>query len=184
MYNNVIATSNTAIIVNSVVVLFVMEIDEVIFSALDAISDKLTEHAAETEEATKMKKELDDKRKELERKMNEELEQKRAQIASLEEEIDDQRKDLEQQRAQIVSQQKEIDDQRKDLEQQKAQIVSQQKEIDDQRKDLQMLREAVEAIQESQAAVADTGTEATSNIESTDWEGEGDLIPLSHVIVE
>ena len=163
MYNNVIATSNTAIIVNSVVVLFVMEIDEVIFSALDAISDKLTEHAAETEEATKMKKELDDKRKELERKMNEELEQKRAQIASLEEEIDDQRKDLEQQRAQIVSQ---------------------QKEIDDQRKDLQMLREAVEAIQESQAAVADTVTEATSNIESTDWEGEGDLIPLSHVIVE
>jgi len=163
VYNNVIATSNTAIIVNSVVVLFVMEIDEVIFSALDAISDKLTEHAAETEEATKMKKELDDKRKELERKMNEELEQKRAQIASLEEEIDDQRKDLEQQRAQIVSQ---------------------QKEIDDQRKDLQMLREAVEAIQESQAAVADTVTEATSNIESTDWEGEGDLIPLSHVIVE
>ena len=100
MYNSVIATSNTAIIVNSVVVLFVMEIDEAIFAALNAINDKWTEHTAETEEVSKMK---------------EELERQRAQIASHQEAIDDQRKDIERQRAQIALQLGEIDAHRKDL---------------------------------------------------------------------
>ena len=79
MYNNAIATSNTDIIVNSVIVLFVMEIDENIFAAFNAINDKWTAHAAESEEVSEMKKEL---------------ERQRAQIASQQEEIDNQREDL------------------------------------------------------------------------------------------
>jgi len=72
VYNSAIATSNTAMIVNSVVVLFVMEIDEKIFAALNAINDKWTKHAAESEE----------------------LERQRAQIASQQEQIDEQRRGL------------------------------------------------------------------------------------------
>ncbi len=79
MYNNAIATSNTDIIVNSVIVLFVMEIDEYIFAALNAINDKWTAHAAESEEVSDLKKEL---------------ERQRAQIASQQEQIDNQREDL------------------------------------------------------------------------------------------
>jgi len=79
VYNSVIATSNTAMIVNSVVVLFVMEIDECIFAALNAINGKWTEHADESEDVSKMKEELD---------------RQRAQITSQQEEIDNQRKDL------------------------------------------------------------------------------------------
>ncbi len=79
MYNNAIATSNTNIIVNSVIVLFVMEIDEYIFAAFNAINDKWTAHAAESEEVAEMKKEL---------------ERQRAQIASQQEQIDNQREDV------------------------------------------------------------------------------------------
>ncbi len=56
-----------------------MEIDESIFAAFNAIDDKWTEHAAKSEEVSKMKKEL---------------ERQRAQIASQQEQIDKQREDL------------------------------------------------------------------------------------------
>ena len=79
MINSAIATSNTEIIINSVIVLFVMEIDEHIFAAFNAINDKWTDHAAESEEVSEMRKEL---------------ERQRAQIASQQEEIDNQRRDL------------------------------------------------------------------------------------------
>eukprot|EP00984_Skeletonema_dohrnii_P021210 scaffold10525_cov75-Skeletonema_dohrnii-CCMP3373.AAC.3 len=78
VYNSAIATSNTAIIANSVIVLFIMEIDEYIFSAVDAINDKWTEHAADTKVSD----------------MEKEIARQRAQIESQQEEIDNQRKDL------------------------------------------------------------------------------------------
>ncbi|KAK1744100.1 leucine-rich repeat domain-containing protein [Skeletonema marinoi] len=78
VYNKAIATSNTAIIANSVIVLFIMEIDEYIFSAVDAINDKWTEHAADTKVSD----------------MEKEIARQRAQIESQQEEIDNQRKDL------------------------------------------------------------------------------------------
>jgi len=82
-------------IVNSVVVLFVMEIDEYIFAALNAINDKWTEHAADSdsEEVSKIKEELEKK-----------LERQRAQIASQQDEIDNQKTKMEE----LVSQQKEL----------------------------------------------------------------------------
>ena len=86
MYNSVIATSNTAIVVNSVIVLFVMEIDECIFAAFNAINDKWTEHAAESEEISKMKKELERQRALIASQQE--------QIASQQEQIDEQRNDL------------------------------------------------------------------------------------------
>ena len=78
VYNSAIATSNTAIIANSVIVLFIMEIDEYIFSAVDAINDKWTEHAADTKVSD----------------MEKEIARQRAQIESQQGEIDSQRKDL------------------------------------------------------------------------------------------
>eukprot|EP00984_Skeletonema_dohrnii_P024485 scaffold13607_cov117-Skeletonema_dohrnii-CCMP3373.AAC.9 len=78
VYNSAIATSNTEIIANSVIVLFIMEIDEYIFSAVDAINEKWTEHAADNEVS----------------EMKEETARQGAQIESQQEEIDNLRKDL------------------------------------------------------------------------------------------
>eukprot|EP00985_Skeletonema_marinoi_P011373 scaffold5398_cov70-Skeletonema_marinoi.AAC.5 len=78
VYNKAIATSNTAIIANSVIVLFIMDIDEYIFSAVDAINEKWTEHAADTKVSD----------------MEKEIARQRAQIESQQGEIDSQRKDL------------------------------------------------------------------------------------------
>ncbi len=79
VYNNVIASSNTEMILNSVVVLFVMEIDEYIFSALGAINRKWTGEADTEEELSKMK---------------EDIERQRARIASQQKQIDNQREHL------------------------------------------------------------------------------------------
>eukprot|EP00985_Skeletonema_marinoi_P022693 scaffold14622_cov86-Skeletonema_marinoi.AAC.7 len=63
---------STDIIVNSVIVLFIMEIDEYIFSAVDAMNEKWTEHAADTKVS----------------EMEKEVARQRAQIASQQEKID------------------------------------------------------------------------------------------------
>ena len=52
VYNKAIATSNTDIIVNSVVVLFVTELDDWIFATLAAINKKWTAHADDESENT------------------------------------------------------------------------------------------------------------------------------------
>eukprot|EP00984_Skeletonema_dohrnii_P005545 scaffold1955_cov106-Skeletonema_dohrnii-CCMP3373.AAC.13 len=78
VYNRAIATSNTDIIVNSVVVLFIMDLDEWIFFSLDAINEKWTEHAADADVS----------------EMREEIARQRAQLASQQKEIDDLRDDL------------------------------------------------------------------------------------------
>eukprot|EP00984_Skeletonema_dohrnii_P015654 scaffold6800_cov89-Skeletonema_dohrnii-CCMP3373.AAC.2 len=69
VYNKAIATSNTEIIVNSVIVLFIMEIDEYIFSALDAINEKWTEHAAD-KEASEMKAQIESQQEEIDNQRN------------------------------------------------------------------------------------------------------------------
>ncbi len=110
VYNSVIATSNTAMIVNSVVVLFVMEIDEYIFAALNAINNNWTEHADDSEEVSKVKEELD---------------RQRAQIES-------QQKEIDKQHAQIVSQQDELGilrSQQEELKLQRDQVARQNDEI-------------------------------------------------------
>eukprot|EP00577_Skeletonema_sp_RCC1716_P025355 CAMPEP_0113402182 /NCGR_PEP_ID=MMETSP0013_2-20120614/17119_1 /TAXON_ID=2843 ORGANISM="Skeletonema costatum, Strain 1716" /NCGR_SAMPLE_ID=MMETSP0013_2 /ASSEMBLY_ACC=CAM_ASM_000158 /LENGTH=175 /DNA_ID=CAMNT_0000287499 /DNA_START=140 /DNA_END=667 /DNA_ORIENTATION=- /assembly_acc=CAM_ASM_000158 len=76
-----------------------MEIDEYTFSAVDAINEKWTEHAAD-KEVSKMKKEIAMQRAQIEladkevSKMKDEIARQRAQIESQQEEIDNQRKDL------------------------------------------------------------------------------------------
>eukprot|EP00984_Skeletonema_dohrnii_P014356 scaffold6017_cov77-Skeletonema_dohrnii-CCMP3373.AAC.3 len=102
-----------------------MEIDEYIFSAVDAINDKWTEHAADTK-------------------------------------VSDMEKEIARQRAQIESQQ--------------GVIESQQEELDNQRKDLGMLREAVEKIQESQAAVAAAASASDSETAECDGDTGGQLM--------
>eukprot|EP00985_Skeletonema_marinoi_P001301 scaffold517_cov140-Skeletonema_marinoi.AAC.14 len=54
-YNAAIATSNTDIIVNSVIVLFVMDVDEWIFSTLEAINNNWTSHSSASEDEMKDK---------------------------------------------------------------------------------------------------------------------------------
>ena len=83
VYNNVIASSNTEMILNSVVVLFVMEIDEKIFSALGAINSKWTGEADAEEELSKMK---------------DDIERQRARIASQQKQIQMLREDVEKMR--------------------------------------------------------------------------------------
>eukprot|EP00984_Skeletonema_dohrnii_P004616 scaffold1634_cov118-Skeletonema_dohrnii-CCMP3373.AAC.14 len=92
VYNKAIATSNTDIIVNSVIVLFIMEIDEYIFAALNASNEKWTAHAAESDDSSIVTEVS---------KMKEEFELQRAQIESQQEQIDNQQE-------QINDQQKEL----------------------------------------------------------------------------
>eukprot|EP00984_Skeletonema_dohrnii_P033039 scaffold28411_cov83-Skeletonema_dohrnii-CCMP3373.AAC.1 len=53
VYNKAIAISNTDIIVNAVVVLFVMDLDEWIFSTLEAINEDWTSHVALSDDEMK-----------------------------------------------------------------------------------------------------------------------------------
>ena len=51
VYNGAIATSNTDIIINSVEILFVMELDEWLFAGLEAWNENWTKHASDSEGA-------------------------------------------------------------------------------------------------------------------------------------
>ena len=79
MYNNAIATSTSEIIINSVVVLFIMEIDEYIFSALEAINDKWTKHASGSDAEAEKEGAIE--------KLKEEIALQKAQIISQQEEL-------------------------------------------------------------------------------------------------
>mmetsp|Transcript_12901 Transcript_12901/g.25990 ORF Transcript_12901/g.25990 Transcript_12901/m.25990 type:complete len:318 (+) Transcript_12901:494-1447(+) len=92
VYNRAIATSNTDIIVNSVVVLFIMEIDEYIFAALKASNEKWTAHAAESEDS-RLLTEVSE--------MKEKAERQRAQIESQQEQINDQQGQITDQREEL-----------------------------------------------------------------------------------
>jgi len=83
VYNKAIATSNTELIVNSVIVLFVMELDEWIFSDFEAINKKWTAHA-EDGTIDKMNEKIASQQEEL-RKLRE-SQVKGEQIASRQEE--------------------------------------------------------------------------------------------------
>lgn len=50
IYNWAISTSNSEIFVNAVIILFIMELDEGVFSALEACNPRWTERAAESGE--------------------------------------------------------------------------------------------------------------------------------------
>lgn len=50
IYNWAISTSNSEIFVNAVIILFIMELDEGIFSALEACNPRWTQRAAESGE--------------------------------------------------------------------------------------------------------------------------------------
>ena len=60
VYNKAIAASNTDIIVNSVVVLFVMEIDEWIFAGLEAWNENWTAHSSDSESSSEKEAEKGD----------------------------------------------------------------------------------------------------------------------------
>ena len=74
VYNQIVSKNNADLIVNSVIILFVMEIDERVFSTLAAFNGKWTTHAANSESNSeaekggvieKMKEKIESQEKEL-----------------------------------------------------------------------------------------------------------------------
>eukprot|EP00985_Skeletonema_marinoi_P013750 scaffold6859_cov100-Skeletonema_marinoi.AAC.6 len=100
VYNSAIATSNTDIIVNSVIVLFVMEMDEWIFSTLEAINEKWTKHAAES--GDKSADDTDAEKRSTLDEMKGEIELQKAQIAGQQEELDLQKEKMARQSDEIT----------------------------------------------------------------------------------
>eukprot|EP00985_Skeletonema_marinoi_P001046 scaffold430_cov73-Skeletonema_marinoi.AAC.10 len=142
VYNKAIATSNTDIIVNSVIILFVMELDEWIFSALEASNKKWTEHADDSESCSDPEAEKGD-----------EIEEMKDEIAS--------------QKAQIESQQEEITSQQGELEilrSQQEELMLLQDQVARHDDEVEMLREAMKNIQESLAAAAPTASAPQSPV--------------------
>eukprot|EP00985_Skeletonema_marinoi_P032157 scaffold39069_cov154-Skeletonema_marinoi.AAC.14 len=87
VYNKAIATSNTDIIVNSVIVLFIMEIDEYIFAALEASNKKWTAHeqiTGQQEQIDNQQKQINDQQEELKmlREMVEKIQESQAAAAA------------------------------------------------------------------------------------------------------
>ncbi len=83
VYNRAIATSDTDIIVNSVIVLFVMDLDEWIFASLKACNKSWTAHASDSDSSSDAQAEKEGAIK----KMKEEIALQKAQIASQQEEL-------------------------------------------------------------------------------------------------
>jgi len=114
IYNKALATSNTGIIVNSVVILFIMDIDEKIFATLAAINEKWTAHAAESDDlatAESMSKNNADDRD----NMNNELAAQREQIAAQRDEIAIQKEQMATQREEMAIQREQMETQRNEM---------------------------------------------------------------------
>ncbi len=87
MYNKAIATSNTEIIVNSVIVLFVMDLDERIFATLEALNDDWTSHAS-SKSASTLALEAENREARMIEEMKLKLALQKAQIADQQENIE------------------------------------------------------------------------------------------------
>jgi len=86
VYNMAIATSNTDIIINSVVVLFIMDLDEYIFALLEACNDKWTAHTSDSEETSSDEEARNESESSI-TEMKKEIERQKTQIASQQEEL-------------------------------------------------------------------------------------------------
>ena len=134
IYNKALATKNTEIIVNSVIILFVMEIDEAIFSAVVAINEKWAKHAAESEELASTSESSGSGG--------------RAQAQALKDnEVVEMKDEIALQRTQITTQREQIETQTAEIEILKAQIATQKVELAEQKKQTDLLSEAVQKIQ-------------------------------------
>ncbi len=106
VYNKVIATGNTDIIVNSVIVLFVMDLDEWIFASLKACNRKWTAHSSDSDSSSDSES-SSDPQSESEKggaieEMKEEFSLQKAQIASQQEELMRQKDQLARQNGEIA----------------------------------------------------------------------------------
>ena len=106
VYNKAIATGNTDIIVNSVIVLFVMDLDEWIFASLKACSRKWTAHSSDSdsrsEEESSSGSEAEAKKGGAIEEMKEEAVLQKAQIESQQEELMRQKDQLARQNGEIA----------------------------------------------------------------------------------
>ncbi len=100
VYNRAIATSNTEIIANSVIVLFVMDLDEYVFASLKACNRKWIAHASDSESSAAKESAIEE--------MKEQIALQKTQIASQQEELATQQEDLKLQKEQAARQSNEI----------------------------------------------------------------------------
>ena len=98
IYNKVIATSNTEIIANAVIVLFVMDLDEWIFASLKACGRKWAAHLSDSDSSSGSEAEAGGAIEE----MKEEAARQKAQIASQQEELMRQKDQLARQNGEIA----------------------------------------------------------------------------------
>ncbi len=167
VYNKAIATRNTELIVNSVVVLFVMEMDEYIFAALKAVNEKWAAHA-EDNTIDKMKKEIDkqiESQQEELRKLRVAVHKMTSRYASVIQTHNRWNRSMRLmqkiQESQVAAQQEQNANQREEIRQRIQEARSSQQEIANQREDLRVLCETVQRIREEQAAVAATAAATT-----------------------
>ncbi len=97
MYNKTIAINSTDVIVNSVIVLFIMDLDEWIFAALKAWNEKWTAHASDSESSSDSEAEKAGA-----------IEEMKGEIALQKSQIADQQEELMLQRDQVTKQNNEI----------------------------------------------------------------------------
>ena len=97
IYNWAISTSNSEIFVNAVIILFIMELDEGVFSALEACNPRWTERAAESGEDASTRSTAD-----LEQEIVLLNESFRNEIGKMEEEVMLQKKQMQEMEKQIA----------------------------------------------------------------------------------
>ncbi len=87
MYNWAIARSNTDIILNSVILLFVMDLDERVFATLEAWNENWTAHTSDSKTASTLALEVENRGAVIE-EMKSEIACQKSQIADQQKEIE------------------------------------------------------------------------------------------------
>lgn len=104
IYNWAISTSNSEIFVNAVIILFIMELDEGVFSALEACNPRWTERAAESGEdaSTRSTADLEQEIVLLNESFRNEIGKMEDEIGKMEEEVMLQKKQMQEMEKQIA----------------------------------------------------------------------------------
>ena len=159
MYNSKVATSTPSLYLNSVAVLFVMEVDEYCFSLLGTIDKKWTKYVDESDDTSSGEKAGKKKKKDTLAAQDANNTSQESRIASQQEEI-----------GKLVH------------EEMKKEIVSQQEEMFRQKKETSYLREEVQNLQEAQSTAPPQcaeGMPREAKVEGTKTETEQSYLSLS-----
>ncbi len=108
VYNKAIATGNTDIIVNSVIVLFVMDLDEWIFASLKAWNKKWTAHSSDSDSSSEEEESSSGSEAEAEAEKGGAIEEMKEEISLQKGQLESQQEELMRQKDQLARQNDEI----------------------------------------------------------------------------